>query len=122
MNFGEIKWLLEKNAVFKGNSCSSEILEPYNLLPTDEKLHGGVLSFMLDHLMAYLVNTICSDSQYVTAELELKYPYPVWPHQPVELEVRITENDPRLVKVKGYIEQEGLVRVKAVGKFMRAKK
>ncbi len=126
MDFGEIKYLLERNLVCDKESCYSEISDPSNLSLNGKWVHGGVSSFMLDQLLADLANRAYSekpnDPEYVTAKLEIKYVRTVWPNQPIEVKAEITKKDPRLVELEGYIKQGEEICVKAEGKFMRAKK
>ena len=70
----------------------------------DGIVHGGILSTLLDEVMAKLVHEL--GYQAVTASLEIKFKIPAPILEPLRVYGEVTEVSKRLIKAKAHIAKE----------------
>jgi len=80
--------------------------------------HGGLVSTLLDEIMAHAVISLFP--QTVTVELKVRYKNPVPLHQALILDGRVTYHDARLIKAEAELRLKGDAQLlaRAESKFM----
>jgi uncharacterized protein (TIGR00369 family) len=84
------------------------------------RVHGGVLSAMLDETIGRAVNLEDMDAWGVTVELTVRFRKPVPLGEEVRVLARITKDSRRLFEGSGEIVlQDGTVAAEATGRYMK---
>ncbi len=84
----------------------------------DGIVHGGILSTLLDEVMAKLVHEL--GYQAVTASLEIKFKKPAPILEPLRVHGEVTEVSKRLIKAKAHIAKEdGTILAVGISTFMK---
>jgi acyl-coenzyme A thioesterase PaaI-like protein len=80
-------------------------------------VHGGILTTVLDEVMAYAI--FFTGSKCVTARMEVRFRVGVQCGDELRAEARIGRDTPRLVDVEGRILRGDTVVAEATGRFMK---
>ena len=83
-------------------------------------VHGGIVSSLLDELMAYAAFTVYKSG--VTGELTVKFKKPVPTQKKIRIEGKIDSNKGRIIFASAKILFEGTVMAESTGKMVMIKK
>lgn len=84
------------------------------------RVHGGIVSAMLDETIGRAVNVIDHDAWGVTVELTVRFRKPVPVGQEVRVLARLTRDTSRLFEGSGEIRlADGTVAAEATGRYMK---
>ncbi len=86
----------------------------------DDILHGGVVASLLDGAMTHCL--FHQGVQAVTADLHVRFVYPVPCNASLEIRARVVSSSPPLYRLKSEIILDGQVMAWAEARFMRRKR
>lgn len=102
------------------DSVKAEYLCESHLQGYSNILHGGIISSLLDCAMVHCL--FAHDIIAVTAEMNVRFKSPIHLGTPLIISANLEISQPSLYVTKAMISQNGLVKAKAIGKFMKTKR
>lgn len=83
------------------------------------RLHGGIISTILDEAMARSIKTFEESSFGVTVEIKVKFLKPVQVNQNLKVNARVTNNTKLIFEATSEISEGDFVFATAYGKYMK---
>jgi acyl-coenzyme A thioesterase PaaI-like protein len=80
-----------------------------------DRLHGGIIALLIDAAMTHCL--FARNLTGVTAELKVRYQFPVVASQAITVRVWVEKQKSRLYLLKGTLQQEGELKSTAEAKF-----
>ena len=84
-------------------ALKAEMIIHQRLCYHDGKVHGGIISFLLDHMFADCCALMDRSRRAVTADLKLSFVRPVSPNLPTSFHVRVVKVEGRKVRMAGVV-------------------